>query len=224
MATSHARAGTSWGGSINLTSDYLVRGISRTNNQAALQLDLHLATDSGLITGIFLSNSQAESDQSRDVELDGFLGYAWSAGTDFRGNFRVTYYSYPWNRAGSAYNYTEFDADVVYRDSLELAVIYSPDQPRYVPFRASASSSSTSIEANYQHSVYRKLSGLAGVGYSELNGPYSGGYAFWSAGAAYDLGYAAVTLLYEDTSGAAKSLFYKKDSPPRWLASVIYRF
>jgi hypothetical protein len=44
-----------WGGSLDLTSDYLVRGISRSDDHAALQLDLHLLDSSGLAAGVFAS-------------------------------------------------------------------------------------------------------------------------------------------------------------------------
>jgi uncharacterized protein (TIGR02001 family) len=207
-----------------LTSDYLVRGISRTNDHAALQLDLHFSTDSGLVTGVFASNSQVDPDQPRDVELDAFLGFAWSSATDWRGLVRATYYSYPWNQGGSTYNYAELDADVIYRDALELAVTYSPDAPRYIAYRGFVGVTSSSVEVNLQHRLYDKLSGTAGVGYSKLEGPAGAGYEYWSAGAAYDLGRAAVTLSYVDTSYAAKSLFYQEGAASHWDASIIYRF
>jgi len=39
----------SWGGSLAVTSDYLVRGISRTYDRAALQLDLHYSNTAGFV-------------------------------------------------------------------------------------------------------------------------------------------------------------------------------
>jgi uncharacterized protein (TIGR02001 family) len=131
MGSDYCHADNTWGGSLALTSDYLVRGISRSNGNAALQLDLHYATESGLMAGVFASNTQIDPDQPRDAELDAFVGFVWSAAADWRGVVRATYYSYPWNHAGSTYNYGELDVNVVYRDLLELALIYSPDAPGY---------------------------------------------------------------------------------------------
>jgi uncharacterized protein (TIGR02001 family) len=218
------RADNGWGGSVALTSDYLVRGISRSDNRAALQLDMHFAADSGLVTGVFASSAQVDPDQPRDVELDAFLGYAWNAGADWRGQARATYYSYPWNRAGSAYNYTQVDVDVVYRDSLELAVVYSPDFPRYVPYRGFTGVSSCSVEANFQHRIYDKLSGFAGVGYSNLGGPGGAGYEYWSTGAAYDLTHITLVVSYVGTSDGSKSLFYKERVASGVDATILYRF
>jgi uncharacterized protein (TIGR02001 family) len=220
----YCHADSGWGGSLALTSDYLVRGISRSNDHAALQMDLHFATDSGLVTGLFVSNTRIDPDQPRDVELDGFVGFVWSAATDWRGVVRATYYSYPWNRAGSTYNYGEFEVNVVYRDSLELTVTYSPDAPRYLPYRGFVGVSLSAVELNLQHPIYKNLSGIAGVGYSYIVGPTGGGYEYGSAGVVYDFHQVAVTVSYVDTSNSAKSLFYIEKPASHWDASILYRF
>jgi uncharacterized protein (TIGR02001 family) len=62
-------AAESWGGSLAATSDYLVRGISRSKHGAVLQADLHVATDSGLLGGVFASNVQFDSGDRRDLAL-----------------------------------------------------------------------------------------------------------------------------------------------------------
>jgi uncharacterized protein (TIGR02001 family) len=207
-----------------LTSDYVVRGISRSNDHAALQSELHFSTDSGLVTGLFLSNAQLDPDQPRDVELDGFMGFAWSSGSDWRGLIRASYYSYPWNNAGSAYNYAQLDVEAVYRDFLKLAAIYSPDYPRYVPYRGFVGVISSSVEVNLQRRVYEKLSGIAGVGYSRVGGPAAAGYEYWSAGAACDFEHLSVVVSYLGTSDGAKSLVYIDRVASRVIASIIWRF
>jgi uncharacterized protein (TIGR02001 family) len=219
-----SRAESSWGGSLVFTSDYLVRGISRSNDQAAIQLDLHFSADSGLLAGLFASTAQIATDQPRDVELDAFLGYAWNSGGDWRGQVRETYYTYPWNQQGSAYNYTEFDADVVYRDAIEIVGVYSPDTPRYLMNRGFVDVTSSAVEVNFQHQLYDKLSGIAGAGYSYLGGASGAGYEYWSAGAMYDFGHVTLVVSYVGVSGGAKSLFYQQNGTARADASVICRF
>jgi hypothetical protein len=114
-----------WGGSLGLTSDYIVRGISRSNNRAALQLDLHYLSASGVVAGLFASSTQIDPEATRDVELDAFLGFAWTSGNDWRGKILASHYAYPWNRDGSGYNYDEFDADVAYQEWLDVSIGYS---------------------------------------------------------------------------------------------------
>ena len=119
-----------WGGSLGLTSDYIVRGISRSNNRAALQLDLHYMNASGVVAGLFASSAQLDPEATRDVELDAFLGFAWTSGNDWRGKILASHYAYPWNRDGSGYNYDEFDADVAYQEWLDVSLVYSPNAAR----------------------------------------------------------------------------------------------
>ena len=51
LASTQSMAANEWGGSVALSSDYYVRGISRTNDQPALQLDLHYTDPSGFFAG-----------------------------------------------------------------------------------------------------------------------------------------------------------------------------
>jgi uncharacterized protein (TIGR02001 family) len=133
-ASSHTWADT-WGGSLALTSDYLVRGISRSNQDPALQLDLHYASERGIVAGVFASNAQIDHNDGREAELSGYLGYAWRQGDAWAGRLLATYYAYPRSQIGARYNYAEFDADLAYRGWLQLNLNYSPDAPRFLPYR-----------------------------------------------------------------------------------------
>jgi len=94
-----------WGGSLDLTSDYVVRGISRTNDQAALQLDVHYLSTSGFLAGVFASNSRIEPGRPVEAELDGFVGFTWNAGPDWHGKILATHYAYPGAPRGADYTY-----------------------------------------------------------------------------------------------------------------------
>jgi uncharacterized protein (TIGR02001 family) len=214
----------SWGGSLALTSDYLVRGISRSNHDPALQMDLHYASNLGLIAGVFASNTQIDPDESRDAELSGYFGYAWRDGDSWAGRMLASYYAYPWNQLGSRYNYAEFDADLAYRGWLQLNLNYSPDAPRYVPNRGLISVTEAAAELNAQRAILGKLSVTAGIGYSHFGGVDSVGYVYGSIGAAYDVGPVSLAVSYNDTSSGAKSLFYKEAATNRWTGTVIWRF
>jgi len=60
-------------------------------------------------------------------KLDGFVGFAWTAGSDWRGKILASHYAYPWNRAGSGYDYDELDLDVAFQGWLDASLIYSPE-------------------------------------------------------------------------------------------------
>jgi len=213
-----------WGGSLGITSDYFVRGISRSDDHPALQLDLHYLNSSGFVAGLFASNTQIDPNEPRDVELSAFLGNAWSAGDDWQGKVLASYYSYPWNANGSQYNYAELDLDIAYQQWLDLRVSYSPDWPRYIAYRGLVGVTADSAELNVQRPVLGKLRGTAGIGYFALNGPDASGYAYWSVGAAYDLAPVILAVSYVDTTAAAKALFYNTAAGGRWTGTVIWRF
>jgi uncharacterized protein (TIGR02001 family) len=223
FASRHAAADT-FGGSLALTSDYLIRGISRSNNDPALQLDLHYALDLGLIAGVFASNAQLDRDDNRSAELSGYLGYAWRNDDAWAGRVLAGYYAYPGNYAGSRYNYAELDADVAYRGWLQVSLNYSPDAPRYVPYRGLTSVPEAAAELNLQRPIIGKLSATAGVGYSHLGGDDPAGYVYWSLGGAYDLGPVSLAVSYADTTPGAKALFYNESASGRWVGTVIWRF
>src|ERR1700677_545067 len=156
-----------WGGCLGLTNDYVVRGISRSNDQAALQLDLHYLNTSGFLAGVFASNSRIDPTQPVDVELDGFLGFGWIAGPDWHGKILATHYAYVGTRHGFDYSYDELDLDWTYQEWLDMSVTYSPDAPRFSFYREGwVSVAAESAEVNLQRPVLGKLSLTAGAGYA----------------------------------------------------------
>jgi uncharacterized protein (TIGR02001 family) len=213
-----------WGGSLDLTSDYFVRGISRSDDHAALQLDLHYLNSSGFVAGFFASNTQIDPGEPRDGELSAFLGYAWSAGDDWQGKVRGSHYSYPWNQVGSKYNYDEVDVEVGYRGWLQVVLAYSPDSPRYIAYRGLVAVAAESAEVNLRRSLVGNLSASAGVGYYYIEGADATGYAYWGVGAAYDLAPVSLSLSYVGASTAANSLFYNAAVGGRCFGTVIWRF
>lgn len=99
-AASPAFAGAS--GSIALTSDYLFRGVSQTNQEPALQAGIEYAHDSGFYAGAWGSNVSWLSDTvvpgddiSNSLELDAYLGYRGKAGDIFSYDLGVLTYYYP---------------------------------------------------------------------------------------------------------------------------------
>jgi uncharacterized protein (TIGR02001 family) len=219
-------AADDWGGSLGLTSDYFVRGISRSSDHAALQLDFHYSNPNGFVAGVFASNSQIDSHESEDVELSGFVGFVWNIEEAWRARVLASHYAYPWNRAGSHYDYDELDLDVSYQGWLHLELGYSPNSPRYLPppYQGLIGVTEKSAEVSAQRQILGKLSLTAGVGYSYLDGPDPGGYVYWSGGAAYDFQSLTLALAYVDTSAGAKALFYNAAANGQWMGTLIWRF
>jgi uncharacterized protein (TIGR02001 family) len=216
-------AGT-FGGSLDLTSDYFVRGISRTNDQAALQLSLYYLTSPGFVAGVFASNSQITPNEPRDAELSAYLGVVRPIG-DWQAKIVVSDYSYPWNELGSKYNYAEIDAEAVFRGWLDITLSYSPNFPRYRESSGGlVGASAESAEVNVQRPVFKKLSATGGVGYFYFSGYDSAGYVYFSLGASYDLAPVTLAVSYVDTSAQANALFYNAAHGGKWTGTILWRF
>jgi uncharacterized protein (TIGR02001 family) len=220
-------AAESWGGSLAVTSDYLVRGISRSNQGAAAQADLHVATDTGLIGGVFASSVKFDEGDHRNAELSGFIGYAWQPSSAWRAKVVASYYGYVWNDSGSQYNYAELGFEAAFDDWLDVGLVYSPDAPRYVFARGLAGVAAETAEVTARTPWSHRVAATAGVGYSLLGGAGAaggGGYAYWSAGGVLDLAPWSVSLAYVNTNAEAAALFYSAAAHNRWTATVIWRF
>lgn len=214
-----------WQGSVALTSDYLVRGISRSDQDPALQVDLNYGADSGLIAGVFASNARVDPRHSWTAELGGYLGLAWVASSDWHGRLTAAYYGYPRTSAtGPTYDYGEIDADLYYRQWLGVSVSYSPAEPLPAAHDTFQRAASSSVEINVQQPLLGRLAGTGGIGYDHVAGGQPTGYLYWSLGLAYDLSPVSISLSYADTDMAARSLFYGNASHGRWIATVIRRF
>ena len=214
-----------FGGSLDATSDYLVRGISRSDDHSALQLDLHYLDPSGFVADFFASNTQFAPNTAQDAELSAFLGYVWAQGRDWQGKILVGNYSYPWNPAGSFYNYDEIAVEAAYRDWLRVNIGYSPDTRRYYYDRGTVVRGQAEWgELNLQHPLIGKLSATAGIGYYELDGAQATGYGYWSIGAAYDVAPVTFAVSFVGASSNANLLFYNAAVGGRWSGTVIWRF
>ena len=225
VGTAYCAEGDRWGGSLDATSDYFVRGISRSNGQGALQLDLHYLDASGFVAGLFASNTQINSRAQSSAEIDAFVGFTWNSGKDWQERALLSHYAYPWSKAGSAYNYDELNLMVSYREWLNLELVYSPDAPVWSVYQGRLIGVGLeSAEVNLQHRVVGKLSATAGYGYAHFEGQEPAGYGYWSAGASYDLAPVTLVLSYVNTTAAAKALFYNAAADGRWTGTVIWRF
>jgi len=218
-----ARADNIWGGSIGVSSDYFVRGVSRSAHEGALQGDVHFATNAGFIGGLFVSTTKFQSDDSRDVELDPFVGFAWTAGP-WRNRMTVAHYTYPWNSAGSGYDYDELSVDLTYRGWLNFNAMVSPNAFRYIPYRGLIGVNAAAAEVNLLWDLHNHWAAAAGLGAEHLAGPDPGTYLYWSAALSYEFAPMTLSVAYVNTDHEAKYLFYDAAARNHWTVTAIWRF
>ena len=96
----HAQAGSS--GNLALTSDYVFRGISQSNQHPALQAGIEQAADNGLYVGAWGSNvswladtSSSAAPISSSLELDAYAGWRGTLSPTVSVDVDAQYYAYP---------------------------------------------------------------------------------------------------------------------------------
>jgi uncharacterized protein (TIGR02001 family) len=105
---------------ISIVSDYIFRGLSRTNGYPAVQGGMDLAASNGMYIGVWGSNISWLADQGTakgsSLELDPYFGIKNSFYTDFTYDFGVMRYHYPANySAGVAADTDEFHGALGYQ-------------------------------------------------------------------------------------------------------------
>ncbi|QYK01825.1 TorF family putative porin [Shewanella psychrotolerans] len=80
-------------GNAGVTSNYLWRGVTQTNDSAAVQGGIDYEHDSGFYLGTWASNVDFGDDTT--YEIDFYGGYAGSVGEDFGYDIGYLYYAYP---------------------------------------------------------------------------------------------------------------------------------
>lgn len=125
-----ANADSAWSTSANvaLTNDYKFRGISQSDESAALQGGFDVNHESGFYVGAWASSVDFDSNDGVDgsLELDYYLGYGSDIGdTDFSYDVGVMAYTYPGDN-GLDGDYNEVYGSVAWKD-LTVGAVYSDD-------------------------------------------------------------------------------------------------
>jgi uncharacterized protein (TIGR02001 family) len=117
----------SFSGNISLTTDYIWRGISQTDEGPAIQGGLDYAHSSGLYAGAWASNVDFGPGSDANVEVDLYAGYELELAKDTSLNLKYNRFMYP---GESSLDSGEFVASLSYQ-WLTLLYSYIPDMPDY---------------------------------------------------------------------------------------------
>ncbi|KPL50181.1 hypothetical protein XAXN_02720 [Xanthomonas axonopodis] len=110
-------------GTFAVTSDYLFRGISQTNEEPAFQAGLTYEAPFGFYVGAWTSNVDV-GEGDPDWEVDGFVGYKTGLGTKWDVDVLVNRYQYP--GAGET-NYNELITKTTFLKTYSVTVAYTDD-------------------------------------------------------------------------------------------------
>lgn len=130
LATGVAAADEPWtiSGTVGITSNYMFRGYTQTDGNAALQAGVTAAHESGLYAGFWGSN--VDLGIGANLETDFFVGYGGSLDDSTTFDLNVTYYFYPGADDDFEVNYTEIIGGLTHDFGFASAGIkaaYSPE-------------------------------------------------------------------------------------------------
>ena len=192
---------------VGLTSDYVFRGVSQTQNQAAIQGGFDFAHASGFYLGTWGSNvNWVEEGGYKDkssMEIDLYGGFKGAITDSVGYDVGVVTYYYPGDKIAGA---TSPDTTEVYAGlsyGIFTAKVNYTVSDHFVGW-------TTTDGGKTQGSYYGDLSAayeiadgwtlLAHVGYQSVKDNDDASYTDWKLGVSKDLGFGVATLAYTDTN------------------------
>ena len=197
-APASAQEGPEFSFNIGAVSDYVFRGASQTNEDAAVQGGVDMTAGS-FYAGVWASNVDFGDDTS--AEFDVYGGFRTEAG-GFAVDVGAVYYGYVDAPSFADYDYVEFKlaaSRAIGPASVGAALYYSPDF-------FGADDQALYYEVNAGFSPVNKLTVSGAVGQQQLD--VSDDYVTWNIGAAYALtDNIAVDVRYHDTDVDGSPLY-----------------
>ncbi|NJO55072.1 MAG: hypothetical protein HC834_00535 [Rhodospirillales bacterium] len=225
-------------GGVALTSNYVFRGISQTNNEPAIQGNIDYSIDTGLAGisvygGFWASNVDFQDDDEAQVEIDWSFGLTGEiADTGLGWTLGGIYYSYPGSRGNLNYDYWEIYPALSYSPieglALDVAMNYSPDY-----FAASGDSYYPNGTVSYEIPGIPKkwftLTPSATLGYIFIDDNDAFGtpsYLTWALGATVNIKGLDVAFTYTDTNLSKNDCFGGTQNwcEAKFIGTVSYSF
>jgi len=215
---------------VALTTDYVWRGVSQSDEGPALQGGIDFEHPIGIYAGIWGSNVDFDDAKGNPahLELDYYGGYKHSFDGGFGVDVGLIYYSYPkadglnWLEGylKGSYSKDGFDASLGINyssnvfDSSETGIYYD-------------SSVGYTFDKSFG-SVFSSPAVSAGLAFYKFdNKVFDAGtdsYWNWNAGASIDVVGFTVDARYYDTNGDGEDLFGNKIAGSRFVASISRSF
>ena len=222
-------SGLAPGGSLTLTSDYIYRGVSSSNNEPAVQADLHVSTSGGTFLGVWSSTRDSALDPYANYELDIYLGHrcdlsnAWSVTAIGRAHYLL---------GGSqefSDDYQELGVSVSWLDAWTFSFTAIPAFPRYWFDERLSRAPAFVTEMTAQWLIYDGLFITGGVGYYRITGTGPGiesadGYAYGDVGLAWEHRHWRLEVGYYRSGERAEVLMPYPSANQHWAGSVVWRF
>lgn len=192
-------------GSVALTSNYIDRGVTNSDNDPAIQGTLEYALETGMLgtsvyIGTFASNAKLEGDtDTSNIEIDALFGIRGDVGkTGLSWDLGGAYYAYPGTARRDNFDYWEIPLTLTYKATewLEIEFFDAPT-PEYQFNTGIGNYSSGKLTFDIAN-PYVGWQVFAGVGYQYIEKDASG--TDWILGTTVTIKGVDFTVAYTDTN------------------------
>lgn len=223
LLPAHAADGT-WNGSLALTSDYILRGISQNYGNLAYQGGLSYRSGAGWYAGAWASTIEPFPYGKHSVEVDGFAGYAWSLGPRWSARANYTRYAYAFDKRRVSYDYDELALSLAFEDRLAATVSWQPDSTGYSSLGYAHRRPSWAWELSGRQPLAHGFALIASAGYYDTRQLYGEGYGAGSIGLSYARRHVELAVNRFFVNSTIYRLFDDASADGLWVGSLVLRF
>jgi uncharacterized protein (TIGR02001 family) len=216
-----------WGTTLTLASQYVFRGVTRTDG-AAVQGGLHVRSAAGGFAGLWASNVDPQPAQIGRVEANVNAGWGFDLGGDWSAAVAWVRYLYPDAASPRGrFDWSEYSASLNYGDRLVLTASVAPEAPLYYVYGTFGHVRATALEASWREPIasgtWGSLALVAALGHYDAAGRSSSPYHAWNLGIAAAAGPFDIALARFGVDAQARREFAPAAADRRWVVSVTWR-
>ncbi|RZI72584.1 MAG: hypothetical protein EOP38_30765 [Rubrivivax sp.] len=223
LAASAASAGD-WQGAVGLASDKVIRGLTQSQGEATLLLDLNYRADTAWMATLGFATLQRHGHEGRSNEFSAGLAKAWQLDDDWLAQTGYAHYQYSGEAPAYIRHYDEVTASLGWQGRVAGTLTLSPNtyswyrsgQPRPGPALAT--------ELSLNQRVMGRLALQAGAGYYQLMDAGNWGYGYASVGLSWGLGPVQTYLSYISSQAAKRGLVPASFAGERCVGTVLWGF
>lgn len=208
-----------FGGYLTLTTDYVKRGVTQSDSNAAIQIGAEAGFDNGLFFGAWGSTIDIGNGPSRqrDVEVNYYAGYVFDIASDWQISVGAVAYNYPGQSGNVDYNYEEYSLGGNYNDRVWLELAYSPDL-----YNTGQSSINVDLFAEWPINNIWAIGG--GAGHYDTSNLTGSAYQYWQLGMTASLSWADIDFRFHDTDKWVPIVSTPNRAKSRFVLSIQIPF
>jgi hypothetical protein len=215
--------GEGWQGAVGVTSDKVQRGFSENNGRPVALLDLGHAWDTGWAVAGGVAGPVYET-LGGQAAFNLSLSKAWQLDDDWLVQAGAGRYEVTGAPRARAYRNKEIYLSLGWRGRISLAASASPDTARGGAGGGLRSGRVWSLELGLHERLMGRLAFDAGLGYLNLDGLQSPGYAYGSLGLSYGWGPLQGFVSFIDSRARAQGAAGANRAGLRWVTTLSYGF